>query len=134
MTNRTKASLDDSERVRHKYPIGYNQSLGTIKKLRARLENAIRVQNNQKPKIRVQCTSQAATKKGCGKWSAIGTLIYIQTHWYVEPYSCSGGAYWKSGEGAWICPFCNHFNRLYVSLDVTALKPYFNKVEDTYER
>lgn len=48
----------------------------------------------------------------CGAKLSINRLQYIQTHWYVRPYSCTGGAYWTAGEGAFICPECGFRNRL----------------------
>lgn len=76
----------------------------------------------------VKCTSQVATGKGCGALHAIKDLTYIQTHWYVSPHGCTGGDYWNEGEGAFVCPSCNHRNRLYASPAVEALKPYFKTV------
>ena len=80
----------------------------------------------------VACTSQVATGKGCGHLFPVKVLTYIQTHWYTEPYGCTGGDYWNSGEGQFICPNCGHKNRLYASPEVTALKHVFKAVEDVY--
>lgn len=82
----------------------------------------------------VKCTTQCATGKGCGELTSIKDLTYIQTHWYVEPYSCTGGDYWRPGEGAFICPKCGHRNRLYNSLAVMALKKHFSGVVDEHKR
>jgi hypothetical protein len=30
----------------------------------------------------------------------------------VEPYSCTGGEYWREGEGKFECPKCGEINRL----------------------
>jgi hypothetical protein len=77
---------------------------------------------------------------GSGNWSGCGTqfpvnqLTYIQTHWYTRPYSCNEGDYWNLGEGQFKCPACGHINRLYERPEVAALKQFFVKVEDTYDR
>lgn len=48
----------------------------------------------------------------CGKRHAIGKLDLLVTHWYVEPYSCAGGDYWKEGEWQFICPVDGTRNRI----------------------
>lgn len=80
----------------------------------------------------LQCTSQIATGKGCSQLSRVGDLTYIQTHWYVSPHGCSGGDYWKQGEGRWACPECGHENRLYATPAIEALKSKFKAVEDRH--
>lgn len=47
---------------------------------------------------------------------------------------CTGGDYWKQGEGQFECPKCGHVNRLYDRPDVVELKRYFASVEDVYDR
>lgn len=81
----------------------------------------------------VQCTSQLATGKGCGGFSRVGDLTFIQTHFYIEPHGCTGGDYWRAGEGQFVCPLCGHRNRLYDSPEVTKLKPAFKAVEDRHD-
>lgn len=71
---------------------------------------------------------------GCGAQFPVNQLTYIQTHWYTAPYSCTGGDYWNQGEGQFMCPSCGHKNRLYERPEVVALKEFFAKVEDTYDR
>lgn len=48
----------------------------------------------------------------CGKRHQIGKLDLLQTQWYVQPFSCSGGDYWKDGELQFICPDTKVRNRL----------------------
>lgn len=72
--------------------------------------------------------------QNCGSEFAVKVLTYIQTHWYVEPYSCTGGDYWEPGEGQWDCPCCDARNRLYNQPEVMALKPYFKEVVKVYDR
>lgn len=88
----------------------------------------------QSKDARVQCTSQFATGEGCGALHAIGTLEYIQGHWYEGPYGCSGGDRWHQDEGKWKCPSCGHLNRLYKSPEVTALKHSFASISEEHER
>lgn len=66
-----------------------------------------------KKRYYLKCETNVANKgKGCGKLLAVHTIQYIQTHWYVSPYSCTGGDYWNEGEGDFICPKCSYRNRL----------------------
>ncbi len=53
----------------------------------------------------VECTSNCYGK-GCGRMTRIRDLVYMATHWYVQPYSCSGGDYWREGDGEFDCPHC----------------------------
>ena len=75
---------------------------------------------------------------GCGAQFPVNQLTYIQTHWYAPPSAwpsgCNGGDHWYQGEGQFICPACDHKNRLYERPKVAALKEFFAKVEDTYGR
>lgn len=71
-------------------------------------------------------------KNGCGAELKISELEYIQTHWYVGPYSCTGGDYWNEGEGKFRCPKCGYLNRLYQRPEVEKLKRFFKSVKDTY--
>lgn len=61
---------------------------------------------------------------GCDKASRIGELEFIQSRWYVRPYGCSEGDYWKEGEGQWECVHCGHLNRIF-DPDIMALKYLF---------
>lgn len=47
----------------------------------------------------------------CGKRSRMDTWMVAQTQWYVRPYSCMGGDYWKDGEKKARCPKCGVWNR-----------------------
>lgn len=73
-------------------------------------------------------------KDGCGASLRVSDLTYLQTHWYTEPYSCTGGDYWNQGEGQFICPKCGAKNRLYERSEVEKLKKYFKAVENKYDR
>lgn len=71
---------------------------------------------------------------GCKKKSRIGGLTYVQTHWYVEPYSCSEGDYWKQSQGMFVCPHCERVNRLHDRKEVSDLKYSFKNILDVYDR
>lgn len=73
------------------------------------------------------------TCKGCGVTHEINQLTYIQSHWYVHPYSCTGGDYWNQGEGGWRCPLCRTHHRLYKNPEIEALKRFFKDVENEYK-
>ncbi len=79
-------------------------------------------------KTLVKCTDYWGHKLGCGKCTQIGKLTYIQTYWYVEPYSCTGGDYWRQGEGQFECTKCGYLNRLYKRPEVEKLKHHFKEI------
>ncbi len=81
---------------------------------------------------RKTCTS-AFRDIGCGKKFQIHTLVYIQTHNYVSPYGCTGGDYWKQGEGQFECPECGARNRLYNRPEIMELSQYFKSIEKVHE-
>ena len=55
---------------------------------------------------------------GCGERSQLSAWIFIQDMWYVRPYSCTGGAYWRHHETRTCymrCPKCG--NEMYINND-----------------
>lgn len=68
----------------------------------------------------------------CGKRTMVSKMTFIQTHWYVAPYGCTGGDYWSAGEGAYDCPKCGERNRLYDRPEVEKLKSYFAEIKEEY--
>lgn len=69
----------------------------------------------------------------CGSLFKIDTIEYIQTHYYVTPYSCTGGDYWNQDEGQWKCPTCNFTNRLIgEAKDIVKLKYHFKSIKEVY--
>lgn len=94
-----------------------------LKSLR-NIEQKIEVEQS---KILIDCTS-------CHAQHAISDLVYIQTHWYVQPYSCTGGDYWNEGEGNFKCPSCGYVNRTYKREEYEKLKYRFKEITKTYER
>lgn len=88
---------------------------------------------DQKRNTMVQCTPclngpHRPQNKGCGAWTPVKDIVYIQTYYYIQPHGCTGGDYWATGEGNWDCPACGGRNRLYDKPEAAALKPYFKKV------
>lgn len=87
----------------------------------------------------VRCSSNNYGK-GCGKKTSIKNLVYIRTHWYVSPYGCTGGDYWNEGEGQFVCPKCNHRNRLTDAWGekgrekLSKLQWQFKSITDSYDR
>lgn len=69
----------------------------------------------------------------CGVHTPVGEMEYIQTLWYVKPYSCTGGDYWSEGEGCFACPACGYENRLFARPHVVKLKCYFKKVVQRHD-
>lgn len=78
-------------------------------------------------KTLVLCTNNNHGK-GCGMGLEIGALTYIQTHWYESPHGCMGGDTWHMGEGNFICPKCEHRNRLYNRPEIEELKYLFKNI------
>lgn len=72
------------------------------------------------------------TCSSCKKRTSVSKLVYIQTHWYVQPYGCTGGDYWRAGEGRYECPKCGYENRLHDRPRATSLKYYFKEMVDDY--
>ena len=81
----------------------------------------------------IQCTNNNHGK-GCGMGMKIGDIEYIQTHWYTKPHGCMDGDYWNVGDGEFICPHCNHRNRLYDRPEIMKLKRLFKSVVETYDK
>jgi len=80
------------------------------------------------------CTETTCSGEGCGTVFEIGALVYMQTHWYVEPYGCTDGDYWNPGEGQWVCPECGHRNRLISELEhLSNFKRFFKAIKDVYD-
>jgi hypothetical protein len=83
----------------------------------------------------VKCLGDTVgSRNGCGATLRVADLVYIQKHWYTEPFGCSGGDYWNVGEGQFFCPECSTQNRLYERPEVVKLKSYFKSVEDRHDR
>jgi hypothetical protein len=76
-----------------------------IKAAKKVLENVKKAKEKQRAKTKIKCGK-------CGSSHRIKDLDLVQTHWYTEPYGCTGGDYWSEGECQVICPDCNTRNRL----------------------
>lgn len=101
-------------------------------KLNQKLDKVNKKIKKQLSKTIVYCTS-TPYGKGCGAALEIRNLTYIQTHWYEEPYGCTGGATWRSGEGQFDCPICNHRNRLYNRPEIEKKKHLFGSIINEYK-
>jgi hypothetical protein len=85
--------------------------------------------------LKIQCLGwTVGAKDGCKRWLDVKTLVYIQTHWYTEPFSCNGGDYWNQGEGQFMCPKCGAKNRLFERPQVAALSSFFKETKEVYDR
>lgn len=93
----------------------------------------LRQQRDENTRRRTLKCGDDPTPRGCGKRFQIRRLTYLQTHWYREPYGCTGGAHWNSGEGQWKCPSCGYVNREFYNNGLSRLKRFFEKVEDIYD-
>lgn len=87
------------------------RSLKVVEKEIAELEKKLEPLRQERLKFQkktlVRCQSHNDfIGAGCGRALEIGTLVYVQTYWYEDEY-------WASGEGAFVCPFCGFWNRLY---------------------
>ncbi len=66
----------------------------------------------------------------CAKRSRVSALTLIQTYWYREPYSCTGGGRWVPGDLEWECR-CGRRNRGCYDENVSRLRTFFK--EETKE-
>ncbi len=88
----------------------------------------------RKEGMKLKCIGDFAGKnKGCGRILAPGQVTYIMTHFYISPYGCTDGDYWKEGEGAFICPKCGARNRLYDRPEFNQKPHLFKDVVEEHE-
>ncbi len=80
-----------------------------------------------------KCVSQTSTGRGCGAYQTVGSSLYLQTHYYVQPHGCTGGDYNKQGEGQTKCTSCMKTIRLGWNPEIEKLKRYFSAVVDVYD-
>lgn len=78
------------------------------------------------------CTS-SVHGVGCGSLNRVGDTVAIQSHYYIAPYSCTGGDYYLPGELYPICPKCSLRNRTHDAKPLAALKPHFKSIEKEYK-
>ncbi len=85
-----------------------------IKKEIAKIDSA-------KSRLLKMCLEKARKTKiccaKCRRQSELRKWTFVQDHYYVAPYSCSGGAYWLQSETKVcnvICPKCRHRNYIYI--------------------
>lgn len=119
------------------WPVGYTTAVRSVERARAALEKAQTALDAVRKNAAIRCAK-------CEAIHPIAEQTYIQTHWYTSPYGCNGGDYWNLGEGQWICPSCGFYNRfedcterackLFYKPEIVALKKFFAKVEDRFDR
>jgi len=68
----------------------------------------------------------------CSHVSEIRNMKFIQMHYYVGPYSCNEGDYYKAGKWHVECPRCKCVLTP-ISEEVKELKPLFKGVENRYD-
>jgi len=64
---------------------------------------------------------------GCGsceKKSPARLWVLLQKEFYVSPYSCTGGDYWRDGEKDIKCPKCGVWNRCIFKHGKSVAKKY----------
>lgn len=99
-----------------------------INKLDA-FEDRLKARHTHLVKTTTMIKCDGFCREGCGAEFPVGDLTYIQTQFYVKPYSCTGGDYWKNGEGQFKCPACGRINRLIFEREnLTSLKDFFKDV------
>lgn len=84
----------------------------TIKKCNKALDEVNKEEKKINNIIEKARGNRELTCGNCKTMHRIKNLVYIQTYWYVQPHGCTGGDYWNTGEGYFICPDCNIRNRL----------------------
>jgi len=82
----------------------------------------------------VQCIGNCHGE-GCGRKTRVDKLVYIQTYWYTEPFSCSAGDFWTEGEAKFVCPKCLHLNREFSRHDEVLSKhrKHFGEEVEAYD-
>jgi len=85
----------------------------------------------------------------CRKRTKLSRLVYLRTHEYEPPRSCSDGDFWYEGTGMYECPKCNHLHLLSIVKEtnlyfdprkdafvrhVLSLKDFFGAIQDVYHR
>lgn len=81
----------------------------TLADLQTKTEKMLKMKLEIVQNRRITCGS-------CNKTSRAKEWIFIQRMWYVEPYSCNGGDYWRPYEPETCCiacPKCKNQNYIY---------------------
>jgi len=103
-----------------------------IKALDTKIEKAkVRLEKLTKKRDTFLASNFLVECKRCHHSAPIGDVTLVSKLYYVEPVSCSGGAYWKLDEYAFKCPSCCVFNRL-VNWAIGG-DPFSKKTSSRYE-
>ena len=96
------------------------------------LENELNLLKDQKlEKEKNKIIKCGACKKG----SKIRNLEFINAHYYVPPYGCTGGDYWNTDDSnsGFICVKCNIRNRLLPKHLIALKYSHFKSIKEEYE-
>lgn len=80
------------------------KALVEVAKAKAALKQAEERLDRVRAHRRVLCS--------CGKKHPLAALTLLITHFYIQPYGCTEGDYWKEGEWQFVCPTTNVRNRI----------------------
>lgn len=98
-----------------------------IERTKVTLKNLLQKKDEILSHTKVQCGH-------CGSQHEIRDLEFIQTHYYVRPYSCSGGDYWnEDDEGISECLYCGGRMRFYNMPEIMKLRHLFAKRKDEHD-
>lgn len=110
-----------------------------IEKLQEQLRPLEQEWREEKRKTLVSCIH-------CKRKTQVGKLTLITPWFYVEPYGCTGGDYWKPmEEKRFVCLKCNKTNRLMKNRltyteeqqkrvdKILELEPWFGSYEKVYK-
>lgn len=112
-----------------------NPTMTNVKELKQARAKKLRETGSIQSQLNAALARKRLLCHHCGKRSTVGKTTYVQTRFYIAPYSCTGGDYWQAGEGRFVCLHCGYENRLWPEARqwIAELKDLFAKVEDVYE-
>lgn len=87
--------------------------MGNVAAIERQIENHESTIDQLKEELHAAKGEQFYKCPHCTKRSKVNKLTLVRKNWYVEPYSCTGGDYWKFSEYAIICGKCDTFARVY---------------------
>lgn len=120
-----------------KFPKRSGPSDAEVSAAKAVIARGLEAADERQAGARVQCASQGAERyspvaKPCGKWFAVADAVYVDVQYWVPPHGCTGGAYWRSGEGHFVCPQCGFLNRTYGRDGIAKLRDHFARTVVAY--
>lgn len=115
----------DINNVKVIYTEQYQDLKSEYSKIQKELAFFDKLMDTELPKTIVNC-------KFCKVEHQIKDLVYIQTYYYISPYSCAGGDYWVPKNGEFKCIDCGYRNKFFRGKGVDYFKEYFSKSVDEY--